>query len=121
MSETRLNRASSRSWVPTARPSSSISDTCWTEFRFAEIARKVVGVGSVGTQAWIVLMLGIDEHDPLILQAKEADESVIERFAGKSRYASHGQRVVAGQRLMQATSDIFLGLGPDDRARWNAP
>ena len=78
-------------------------------FRFAEIARKVVGVGSVGTQAWIVLMLGIDEHDPLILQAKEADESVIERFAGKSRYASHGQRVVAGQRLMQATSDIFLG------------
>ena len=78
-------------------------------FRFVEIARKVVGVGSVGTQAWIVLMLGIDEHDPLILQAKEADESVLERFAGKSGYANHGQRVVAGQRLMQATSDIFLG------------
>jgi uncharacterized protein (DUF2252 family) len=79
------------------------------EFRFVEIARKVVGVGSVGTQAWIVLMLGIDDQDPLILQAKEADESVLERFAGKSGYANHGQRVVAGQRLMQATSDIFLG------------
>ncbi len=78
-------------------------------FRFVEVARKVVGVGSVGAQAWIVLMLGIDDHDPLILQAKEADESVVERFAGKSGYANHGQRVVAGQRLMQATSDIFLG------------
>ena len=78
-------------------------------FRFVEIARKVVGVGSVGTRAWIVLMLGIDVHDPLILQAKEADESVVERFAGKSGYANHGQRVVVGQRLMQATSDIFLG------------
>ena len=78
-------------------------------FRFVEVARKVVGVGSVGTQAWIVLMLGIDDRDPLILQAKEADESVVERFVGRSRYANHGQRVVAGQRLMQATSDIFLG------------
>ena len=54
-------------------------------------------------------MLGIDDHDPLILQAKEADGSVVERFAGKSGFANHGQRVVAGQRLMQATSDIFLG------------
>ena len=78
-------------------------------FRFVEIARKVVGVGSVGLRDWIVLMLGIDDHDPLILQAKEADQSVVERFAGKSGYANHGQRVVAGQRLMQATSDIFLG------------
>jgi uncharacterized protein (DUF2252 family) len=79
------------------------------EFRFVELARKVVGVGSVGTRAWIALMLGRDDQDPLFLQVKEAEESVLERFAGKSAYANHGQRVVAGQRLMQATSDIFLG------------
>jgi uncharacterized protein (DUF2252 family) len=79
------------------------------QFRFVELARKVVGVGSVGTRAWIVLMLGRDDTDPLFLQVKEAEESVLERFAGKSGYANHGQRVVAGQRLMQATSDIFLG------------
>ena len=78
-------------------------------FRMIEVARKVVGVGSVGTRAWVVLMLGRDETDPLFLQVKEAEESVLERFAGKSTYANHGQRVVAGQRLMQATSDIFLG------------
>jgi len=74
-----------------------------------EVARKVVGVGSVGTRAYIVLMLGRDDADPLFLQAKEAEASVLERFAGKSSYTNHGQRVVAGQRLMQATSDIFLG------------
>ena len=79
------------------------------EFRIVEIARKVVGVGSVGTRAWIALMLGRDEQDPLFLQVKEAEESVLERFAGRSEYANHGQRVVAGQRLMQASSDIFLG------------
>ena len=79
------------------------------EFRFVEAARKVVGVGSVGTRAWIGLMLGRDDSDPLILQAKEAEVSVLERYAGKSPYPNHGQRVVAGQRLMQATSDIFLG------------
>jgi uncharacterized protein (DUF2252 family) len=79
------------------------------EFRLIEAARKVVGVGSVGTRAWVLLMLGRDETDPLFLQVKEAEESVLERFAGKSTYANHGQRVVAGQRLMQATSDIFLG------------
>jgi uncharacterized protein DUF2252 len=79
------------------------------EFRMIELARKVVGVGSVGTRAWVVLMLGRDETDPLFLQVKEAEESVLERFAGKNTYANHGQRVVAGQRLMQATSDIFLG------------
>ena len=78
-------------------------------YTFVEAARKVVGVGSVGTEAWIVLMMGVDSRDPLILQAKEADASVLERFAGKSGYGNHGQRVVAGQRLMQATSDIFLG------------
>ncbi len=79
------------------------------EFRMIEVARKVVGVGSVGTRAWVVLMVGRDETDPLFLQVKEAEESVLERFAGKSTYSNHGQRVVAGQRLMQATSDIFLG------------
>jgi uncharacterized protein (DUF2252 family) len=79
------------------------------EFEFVDAARKVVGVGSVGTRAWILLLSGRDEQDPLFLQAKEAQESVLERFAGKSAYANAGQRVVAGQRLMQAASDIFLG------------
>ena len=79
------------------------------EFRFVDLARKVVGVGSVGTRAWIALFLGSDEQDPLFLQVKEAQPSVLERFVGKSEYKNCGQRVVAGQRLMQATSDIFLG------------
>ncbi len=79
------------------------------EFRFVDLARKVVGVGSVGTRAWIALMLGADEQDPLFLQVKEAQPSVLERFLGKSEYSNCGQRVVAGQRLMQAVSDIFLG------------
>ncbi len=78
-------------------------------FQYVHAARKVVGVGSVGTRAWILLLLGRDGQDPLFLQAKEAQESVLERFVGKSRYRNHGQRVVAGQRLMQAVSDIFLG------------
>ena len=73
------------------------------------MARKVVGVGSVGTRCWIVLMLGRDETDPLFLQVKEAEESVLSRFVGASKYTNQGQRVVAGQRLMQAASDIFLG------------
>jgi uncharacterized protein (DUF2252 family) len=79
------------------------------QFEFADMARKVVGVGSVGTRCWIVLMLGRDASDPLFLQVKEAGRSVLEDFAGASDYANHGQRVVAGQRLMQASSDIFLG------------
>ena len=78
-------------------------------FHFVHAARKVVGVGSVGTRAWILLLLGRDGQDPLFLQAKEAQESVLERFIGRSRYPNSGQRVVAGQRLMQAASDIFLG------------
>ena len=73
------------------------------------MARKVVGVGSVGTRCWIVLMLGRDESDPLFLQIKEADKSVLAEFVGASKYTNMGQRVVAGQRLMQASSDIFLG------------
>jgi uncharacterized protein (DUF2252 family) len=79
------------------------------DFRFVDLARKVVGVGSVGTRAWIALMLGADQQDPLFLQIKEAQPSVLERFVGKSEYSNSGQRVVAGQRLMQAVSDIFLG------------
>jgi uncharacterized protein (DUF2252 family) len=79
-------------------------------FRFADAARKVVGVGSVGTRAWIVLMLGRDEGDPLFLQAKEAQPSVLEPYLGKSQFANCGRRVVEGQRLMQAASDILLGF-----------
>ena len=78
-------------------------------FRYVHAARKVVGVGSVGARAWIVLMLGRDENDPLFMQLKEAQESVLEPFLGKSAFAKHGQRVVEGQRLMQAASDIMLG------------
>jgi uncharacterized protein (DUF2252 family) len=78
-------------------------------FRYAHAARKVVGVGSVGTRAWIVLMLGQDSSDPLFLQLKEAQPSVLEPFLGRSRYTNHGQRVVEGQRLMQAASDVMLG------------
>jgi uncharacterized protein (DUF2252 family) len=79
------------------------------DFEYLHAARKVVGVGSVGTRAWILLLQGRDGQDPLFLQAKEAQESVLERFVGRSQYNNCGQRVVAGQRLMQATSDIFLG------------
>ena len=79
------------------------------DFRFVHMAHKVVGVGSVGTRAWIILMLGRDNDDPLFLQAKEAQDSVLAAFVGKSRFANQGQRVVEGQRLMQAASDIFLG------------
>jgi uncharacterized protein (DUF2252 family) len=79
------------------------------QFECADMARKVVGVGSVGTRCWIMLMLGRDDSDPLFLQVKEAEESVLSRFVGASKYANQGQRVVAGQRLMQASSDIFLG------------
>ena len=79
------------------------------EFRLADFARKVVGVGSVGTRAWIALMLGRDGKDPLFLQMKEAESSVLEEFLPSSEFDNHGERVVHGQRLMQATSDIFLG------------
>ena len=73
------------------------------------MARKVVGVGSVGTRAWVILLHGAGQDDVLFLQAKEAEASVLERFTKKSQYGNHGARVVAGQRLMQASSDIFLG------------
>lgn len=84
-------------------------------YRYAHMARKVVGVGSVGMRVWIVLLLGTDHRDPLFLQLKEAQPSVLEPFVGKSAFANHGQRVVEGQRLMQAASDIMLGW---DRIDW---
>ncbi len=92
------------------------------EFRLTDFARKVVGVGSVGTRAWIALMLGRDGQDPLFLQIKEAEASVLEEFLGPSEFTNHGERVVTGQRLMQASSDIFLGWvhvegGLDGKAR----
>ena len=79
------------------------------EFRYVHVAYKMVGVGSVGTRCYIMLMVGRDYNDPLFLQIKEAQASVLERFLGQSTYPHHGQRVVAGQRLMQAATDIFLG------------
>jgi uncharacterized protein (DUF2252 family) len=78
-------------------------------FQMVDMARKVVGVGSVGTRAYIVLLQGRDQHDPLFLQVKEATASVLEGHLPKSRYRQHGERVVCGQRMMQAASDIFLG------------
>ena len=78
-------------------------------FEVVDVARKVVGVGSVGTQAFIVLLQGRDQDDPLFLQIKGATQSVLEDHLPKSRYRQSGERVVQGQRLMQASSDIFLG------------
>ncbi|MDT5074465.1 MAG: hypothetical protein QOH82_3785 [Mycobacterium sp.] len=86
-------------------------------FRYVGSARKVVGVGSVGTRAWVVLLLGRDDSDPLLMQVKEAEPSVMEHYLGASGYANAAERVVQGERLMQASSDILLGwlrcAGPD--------
>ena len=91
------------------------------EYRLLDTARKVVGVGSVGTHAWMHLFVGRDDDDPLILQSKEAQPSVLARFLPKSAYRNDGQRVVVGQHLMQAATDIFLGWwsvkGLDGRRR----
>jgi uncharacterized protein (DUF2252 family) len=94
-----------RSYRSTLQPDRRLLES----FQYVHVARKVVGVGSVGTRTWILLMLGRDDHDPLFLQAKEAQASVLEPYLKKSVYPNHGQRVVEGQRLMQAASDIFLG------------
>ncbi len=91
------------------------------QFELVDFARKVVGVGSVGTRCWIALFLGHGGREPLFIQIKEAQPSVLEPFTTKSRFANHGERVVVGQRLMQASSDIFLGWlrvspgSPDER------
>ncbi len=91
------------------------------QFTMVQVARKVVGVGSVGTRAWVVLMEGTDGVEPLFLQAKEAQPSVLAGYCGRSKYANEGERVVAGQHLMQAQSDIFLGwtraVGADNTER----
>jgi len=79
------------------------------KYEFVDLARKVVGVGSVGTRCWVALFVGRDNGDPLFLQIKEAEAAVGEPFLGRSEYSHHGQRVVEGQRLMQGASDIFLG------------
>ena len=90
-------------------------------YRFVDMARKVVGVGSVGTRCWVLLMMGRDGQDPLFMQAKEAEASVLEQYAGASEFDNHGRRVVEGQWLMQAASDILLGwlpaYGMDDKDR----
>lgn len=91
------------------------------QYRIVDMARKVVGVGSVGTRCWIILLLGRDDEDPLLLQAKEADQSALAPYVGPSSYDNQGERVVAGQRQMQSASDIFLGwervIGLDGRQR----
>lgn len=83
----------------------------FSRYRFVDLAHKVVGVGSVGTQCFISLWIGIDEGDPLFLQVKQARSSLLEPYLGRSEYDHPGQRIVTGQRLIQATKDIFLGYG----------
>ena len=80
-----------------------------SRYEFVDLARKVVGVGSVGTRCWVALFIGRDKGDPLVLQVKQAEQSVAEPFLRPSRYPNMGQRVVEGQRLVQSASDIFLG------------
>jgi uncharacterized protein (DUF2252 family) len=100
---TRLVTQYRRSLLPSSRD-------LLNQFRFVDMARKVVGVGSVGTRCWIILMLGRDHTDPLFLQVKEAEESVLCAYVGhRSAYATEGERVVMGQRVIQQASDIFLG------------
>jgi uncharacterized protein (DUF2252 family) len=96
---------------------SSLADdrkTILKQYRVVDAARKVVGVGSVGTRCWIILLIGNHSDDPLFLQLKEAQPSVLEPYVSKSIYANQGQRVVAGQRLIQGAPDIFLGWGEQD-------
>lgn len=90
------------------------------QYSYVDLARKVVGVGSVGTRAWIILLRGADDQDPLILQAKEATASVLEAYTRSSEFSSHGERVVQGQRLMQAYGDLLLGWHDASR-RGSAP
>jgi uncharacterized protein (DUF2252 family) len=83
-------------------------------YQMLDVARKVVGVGSVGTRCWVLFMRGVDNNDPLFLQVKEAQESVLTPYVGPSAYANHGHRVVVGQRLIQGAPDIFLGWAEQD-------
>ena len=95
--------------APTGPPCSDDRRRLLEQFEVVDMARKVVGVGSVGTREFIALLQGRDQHDPLFLQVKEATRSVLEGPLPKSRYKEHGERVVDGQRMLQAASDIFLG------------
>ena len=106
---TRSSTRSTSSSAPTGRRCEDDRRHLLERFEFVDVARKVVGVGSVGTRAFIVLLQGRDEQDPLFLQVKEATASVLEDHLPKSRYQQPGERVVQGQRMMQAASDIFLG------------
>ncbi len=83
-------------------------------YRIVDVVRKIVGVGSVGTRCWIVFLMGNHSNDPLFLQVKEAQPSVLEPYVEKSVFANEGQRVVEGQRLIQGAPDIFLGWGEQD-------
>jgi uncharacterized protein (DUF2252 family) len=83
-------------------------------YQIVDVARKVVGVGSVGTRCWIIFLIGNSTGDPLFLQVKEAQPSVLEPFTAESKYSNHGQRVVEGQRLLQGIPDIFLGWAEQD-------
>jgi uncharacterized protein (DUF2252 family) len=85
-------------------------------YHIMDVARKVVGVGSVGTRCDVALLMA-GEHDPMLLQFKEALPSVLEPYAGKSRYSNHGERVVTGQRMLQSASDVFLGWTREENAR----
>ena len=105
----RSTSSSAPCWASTGVPCSPTGGTCSEQFTLVQVARKVVGVGSVGTRAWILLMDAADGVEPLFLQAKEAQPSVLAEYCGRSQYANQGERVVAGQHLMQAHSDIFLG------------
>ena len=113
--------ASGRCSRPTPGRSTAMSAIWSSGYRYVHAAHKIVGVGSVGTRAWILLLLGRDSQDPLFLQAKEAQSSVLEPYTGASQFKQQGRRVVEGQRLMQAASDIFLGWvtaeGPDGKDR----
>ncbi len=91
------------------KPDPPLISRLLSKYRYVDVAHKVVGVGSVGTRCYVALLLGSDSNDPLFLQIKEARASVYERYLGRSVYANHGERVVMGQRLMQASSGIFLG------------
>ena len=110
-----------KSLLATYRETLGVDHHPLEEFRYVHAARKVVGVGSVGTRCYILLLVGRDDDDPLFLQVKEAQASVLEPFAGASHHRHHGERVVAGQRLMQGASDAFLGwqriTGFDGEAR----
>lgn len=88
--------------------------TLLKQYRIADVARKIVGVGSVGMRCWIILLTGNHSDDPLFLQLKEAQPSVLEPYTSRSLFTNHGQRVVAGQRLIQGAPDIFLGWGAQD-------